>query len=245
MSFSRSLGRVPPSSILKPQSLLRATTTTTTTTTLTSTGLPIGYGFRHGIAPSATQGIRWYSPPVRSKVHMPPPPQRIGRRGNRSSQQREQQNYYEPEVQYSYPQDFKSPLQGNSPGGGIIQYSDGVAELLSQPVLVIERQVEFMNVILVWTDGFVWIGLFTLHHSRLPVVCLYKSLWELPFKPLTFFSLTSRDLSKQTDMYVQPSLPMGFHDHLREILWCCYNCNCQLKKTERYWCFFFLLSLLK
>lgn len=91
---------------------------------------------------------RWYSP-VRSRVHIPPPPRRVlGRNQQRAQQeQQEQQQFqdqlYEPQVQYSYPEVEKPPP------GGVIQYSDGIANLLSQPVLVIERQIEFMNVFLV------------------------------------------------------------------------------------------------
>lgn len=89
-------------------------------------------------------GTRWYSP-VRSKVHMPPPPPRATRRGGRAQQQsQQQQEYYEPQVNYSYPEVTHQP-----PTGGVIQYSDGIASLLEQPVLVMERQIEFMNVFLV------------------------------------------------------------------------------------------------
>lgn len=89
--------------------------------------------------------VRWYSP-VRSRAHMPPPP-RINRRVGRAQTQEQQyeEQLYEPEVQYSYP----DIISQQPPMGGVIQYSDGIADLLSQPVLVMERQIEFMNVFLV------------------------------------------------------------------------------------------------
>lgn len=122
MSFSRAFR----SALLKPNGLTAA---------------------RTGLNRIASDAVRFYSP-VRSRVHMPPPP-RVGRRRARQQQQTEQQSqaqeYYEPEVTYSYPElNTTAP-----PTGGVIQYSDGIADILSQPVLVMERQIEYMNVFLV------------------------------------------------------------------------------------------------
>lgn len=123
MSIPRSLTRAPQLSVI--QQLVRGSSLAAA-----SRALPIG--------------ARWYSP-VRSKVHMPPPPPRASRRGGRAQQQsQQQQEYYEPQVRYSYPEATQQP-----PTGGVIQYSDGIASLLEQPVLVMERQIEFMNVFLV------------------------------------------------------------------------------------------------
>lgn len=92
--------------------------------------------------------VRHYSP-VRSRVHMPPPPRRILRRRGAGAQQQQQydNNIYEPSrVEYSYPflENARTP-----PPGGIIRNDDAVASILSHPVLVVERQIEFMNVFLV------------------------------------------------------------------------------------------------
>lgn len=75
-------------------------------------------------------------------------PRRIRRDPFSGSQQDEYQQqdyvYEEPKVTYSYPQ-FSTP---QSSGGGILQYSDPISELLSQPCLVMERKIEFMNMFL-------------------------------------------------------------------------------------------------
>lgn len=83
--------------------------------------------------------VRSYSP-VRSRIHMPPPP-----RGMRGRRQR--LDSYEPQdVKYSYPGlNLEKPPTGNTIGD-----HDGIARLLEQPALVIERQIEMMNVIMVY-----------------------------------------------------------------------------------------------
>lgn len=77
-------------------------------------------------------------------------PRKIKRDPYGAASQEQQQNtsYYEPEnVTYSYPQ-YTSAAP---PPGSVLQYSDGIANILSQPCLVMERKMEFMNVFLVST----------------------------------------------------------------------------------------------
>ena len=80
---------------------------------------------------------------------MPPPPRRILRRRAAGAQRQQYDNtvYEPPQVEYSYPflDNARAP-----PPGGIIRNDDAAASILSHPVLVVERQIEFMNVFLVW-----------------------------------------------------------------------------------------------
>lgn len=82
-------------------------------------------------------------------------------------QQQYQKEYQEPiQQQYYYEQPSNSPYdityQPNLPDAdGWIKYSDGISQILSQPCLVMERKIEFMNLFLVsqlnYTDHFYYL----------------------------------------------------------------------------------------
>lgn len=81
----------------------------------------------------SSQQLRFYSP-------------RQSRRNPNNGykeQPQQQYTYEEPDVTYSYPNAYQAPSSG-----GYLQYSDGIADMVSQPCLVMERQMEMMNVFL-------------------------------------------------------------------------------------------------
>lgn len=75
-------------------------------------------------------------------------PRQIRRNGPQGYDNRQynddQYSYEEPKVTYSYPN--SSPSFSSA---GYLQYSDPLVDIISQPCLVMERQVEFMNLFLV------------------------------------------------------------------------------------------------
>lgn len=101
--------------------------------------------------------IRLYSS---LRTNIPPPGQRRIRRRREpryqgsqldSEPKYEPPQYEMPFGEYQYPAQSQYPVYGSSyptPEYGIIQPSDAVVHLLSQPALVIERQLELMNVVM-------------------------------------------------------------------------------------------------